>query len=177
LAVREEKGRKLSSANTVDDGIHKYSARSGVPPNRNRVGRMESPERQWLLTGYLLSTRCYSKHLIWALFNLIITNSVSYILSLLLFLCHRGIKKLSPDGRYGLGGLAPKTIFLIICYCRYPLSVPSLPPAPHPTISHRNMEHFKTLNRKCVGHIILRATQRVFTAVISVLLVTSPNLG
>lgn len=138
---------------------------------------MESPERQWLLTGYLLSTRCYSKHLIWALFNLIITNSVSYILSLLLFLCHRGIKKLSPDGRYGLGGLAPKTIFLIICYCRYPLSVPSLPPAPHPTISHRNMEHFKTLNRKCVRHIILRATQRVFTAVISVLLVTSPNLG
>ena len=73
MAVREEKGRKLSSANTVDDGIHKYSARSGVPPNRNRVGRMESPERQWLLTGYLLSTRCYSKHLIWALFNLIIT--------------------------------------------------------------------------------------------------------
>ena len=54
----------MSSANTMDDGIHKHSARSGVPPNRNGVGMMESPERQWLLTGYLINTRCYSKHLI-----------------------------------------------------------------------------------------------------------------
>lgn len=46
----------MSSANTVDDGIHKHSARSGGPPNRNGVGRMESPEGQWLLTGYLIST-------------------------------------------------------------------------------------------------------------------------
>lgn len=36
----------MSSANTMDDGIHKHSAGSGVPPNRNGVGMMESPERQ-----------------------------------------------------------------------------------------------------------------------------------
>lgn len=153
------------------------SARSGGPPNRNRVGRMESPEGQWLLTGYLISTRCCSKHLIWALCNIIITRTLSVTYYHCYYSCHIGVKKLSLDGRYWLGGLAPKTIFLMICYCRYLLSVPSLPPAPHPTIFHRNMERFKTLTRKCVRHIILKETQRVFIAVISVLLVTSPNLG
>lgn len=49
------------------------------------------------------------------------------------------------------------------CYCKYPLYIPSLTP---PHISHKNTEHFTTLNQKCIEYIILKATQKVFTAVI-----------
>ena len=98
---------------------------------------MESPNKElvinWLFTKY--------KVLLQALYVGIISfDSHNNSMSSRVKVTFSGLQ------RYQFGSLTSESIFSMTCYCRCPLYIPSLPFIL--LMPHRNMEHFKILNRK-----------------------------
>lgn len=104
------------------------------------------------IAGYLLSTKYCFKHFILALFYFIATLMLWVKYNHHYYYSHftDGVKVNSGLQRYQLASLTSETIFLMSCYCRCLLYILSL----HffSSNSHRNMEHYKILTRKCVWH-------------------------